>query len=219
MGAAPSVDELAKPVTSFESAGDWRLEHVNALHKQFTDGNFDFGADEETFARFIAEALPSAAEAAPTLWRKFDTTGCGIVNLLEVMSGLCVMSQASVQDKAAFLFSLNDFNDQQSLSYDEVVVMLYLAASSTVLVSGKGVLPEENAMESVADEAFVSADADLSSRLGFPSFQAWLVEFLGLSDETPTVGLREFLKRMRSLKHPKTAANNPTAGQGALQGR
>ena len=56
--------------------------------------------------------------------------------------------------------------------------MLYLTASSTMLVSGKGVLPEENAMESVTDIAFVSKDADLPSRLGFPSFEAWLVEFL-----------------------------------------
>mmetsp|Transcript_30074 Transcript_30074/g.60308 ORF Transcript_30074/g.60308 Transcript_30074/m.60308 type:complete len:183 (-) Transcript_30074:3-551(-) len=179
MGATPSIDELAKPVVSFESADSWRLGHVQALHRQFTDGNYDFGVDEETFSRFISEALHSAAVVSPILWRKFDTTGCGLVNLLEVMSGLCVMCQASVEDKAAFLFSINDFNDQGSLSYDELVVLLYLAASSTVLVSGKGVLPEENAMEFVADEAFVYADKDLSTRLDFSNFLAWLVDFFG----------------------------------------
>jgi hypothetical protein len=166
----------------------------------------------------MKEAIPSAA-VAPQIWRKFDTTKCGLVNILEVMAGLCVMCQASVEEKAAFLFTMNDFNGQGSLSHDEVVVMLYLAASSTVLLSNKGVLPEENAIEAVADEAFLAADLDLSCRIDFASFYGWLVDFLGLSEETPTVGLREFLKRMRSLKHPKTSASNPTLGQAALLGK
>mmetsp|Transcript_58326 Transcript_58326/g.132095 ORF Transcript_58326/g.132095 Transcript_58326/m.132095 type:complete len:228 (+) Transcript_58326:103-786(+) len=213
MGAAPSAGEKFQP-TNFELADNWKMEHVRALYQHFNDGNYDFGMTSDTFARFLAEGLPNAANTAALFWKRFDTNGSGLINAVEFMSGLACMCQASTEEKADFLFELNDFNKLGSLSYDELVVLFYLAAASTVLLSGKGVLPEEQSMETIADEAFVISDIDLSARIPKESFQTWVPEFLGLSEETPTVGLREFLKLMKSLKHPKTGSS--TVGQAAL---
>ena len=41
-----------------------------------------------------------------------------------------------------------------------------------------------------------------------------MFEFLGLSEDIPTVGLREYLKKMKSLKNSKVAGR--TAGQHGL---
>jgi hypothetical protein len=222
MGAAPSLDELASrarggakaKATDFEVPEQWRLEHVVALRGEFARGNYDFGVDQPTFDFFLAEALPAARGAARELWRRFDTTASGLVNLLEVMSGLAVMCMGSVEAKISLVFELNDFNGQGSLSYDELVLLLYLVGCSTVLASNKGVLPEEHAMEALADEAFVASNIDLATRIHRADLEAWLLEFLGITEETPSVGLREFLKRMQSLKPAKTAGL--TAGQAAL---
>jgi hypothetical protein len=101
------------------------------------------------------------------------------------------------------------------LSYDELVVLLYIASSSTVLISGKGVLPEEISMESIADEAFVRAGIDMSARIGKDTYASWILDYLGINEEAPSIGLREYLKRMNALKQSKTSG--PTAGQVALE--
>jgi len=217
MGVVASAQQLENALpTHFDKPEEWRLEHVKALHKHFIDGNYDFGMDRPTFDRFFAEGLPPAAETSGYFFSKFDTSGGGLVNALEVLSGLAVMCQSTMLDKVALIFALHDFNGVGSLSYDELVLLLYLAAGATVLCSGKGVLPEEFQMESVADEAFIFHDLDLTARLEYEAFAAWLLDFLGMSEDNPAVGLREFLKRMHSLKHPKIAG--PTAGQQALPG-
>lgn len=211
MGAATSYEGASNRNVAFDLPEEWSLEHVKALHKAFKDGNLDFGMDKEAFDVFMLEALPAAAHTTSMYWRRFDTNNTGVINVIEVISGLAVMSQSSVAEKAEFIFELNDFNHQGNLSYDELVVLLYLACSSTVLISGKGVFPEEQKIEGIADEAFIFADIDMSSRIDLNSFKSWIFEFLGMSEETPTVGLREYLKRMKSLKHTKVAGQ--TSGQ------
>lgn len=210
MGGAPSSPQSP---SKFDDPENWRLEHVIQLRSYWLAGNFDFGLEREAFNEFIAGAIPSAASSTPELWRKFDPNNTQIVNALEVMTGLCVMCQSSVKEKAQFLFELNDFNRVGSLSYDELVVLLYVSSSSTVLISGKGVIAEENLIETIADEAFVSSDVDSQGRIEIGLFIEWVTDFLGITEDTPSCGLREFLKRMKSLKPAKLAG--PTPGQQA----
>jgi Ca2+-binding EF-hand superfamily protein len=170
--------------------------------------------DKEAFEAFFLEALPAAAHTSNMYWRRFDSNESGMINIVEFISGLCVMCSAGVGEKVEFIFEINDFNGQGNLSYDELVVLLYLACSATVLISGKGVFPEEHNVERIADEAFIFADIDMTGRINLKSFKLWINEFLGISEETPTVGLREYLKKMKSLKHSKVAGR--TAGQQGL---
>lgn len=44
------------------------------------------------------------------------------------------MCRAEISEKVDFMFDLNDFNQQGSLGYDELVVLLFMAASSVVLL-------------------------------------------------------------------------------------
>jgi hypothetical protein len=216
MGGVPSQAERThKPtVHDFKPPENWRLEHVEAVHRHWINGNHDFAMDRATWERFLKQAIPTAEDAARPFYSKFDTNDARMINVVEVMSGLCIMCQATVIDKIRFLFDMNDFNGQGSLSYDETVVMLYLTATAAVLMSGKGVVPEESTMESIADEAFVAADIDVSDRIGREGFIGWMLDFLNITEDTPSVGLREFLKRFKALKAQKL---DKTAGQLALE--
>merc|ERR1711998_409883 len=137
------------------------------------------------------------------LWERFDTNRTKMVNALEVLAGLAVLCTGPILEKMQFIFDLHDLNGANVLTYDEVVVAIFLTVSATVLISGKGVLPEESTMERFADECFVVADVDISGPLDKAGFTVWCIERLRIEDVedlTLKVGLREFLKRFDALK-------------------
>uniref|UniRef100_A0A7S2AX81 EF-hand domain-containing protein n=1 Tax=Florenciella parvula TaxID=236787 RepID=A0A7S2AX81_9STRA len=212
MGAQMSAEKADEGATvnsngtiALDSPDKFELVHVRALHRFFVDGSYDFGMDKATFKEFITEALPNASEVATVLWDKFDTHRTKLVNALEVIAGLAIMCVGPILEKIQFIFDLHDFNGQGVLTYDEVVVAIFLSVSSTVLISGKGVLPEESMMERFADEAFVIADVDISAPLDKAGFTVWVIDRLRLEDAedlTAKVGLREFLKRFEALQRP-----------------
>ena len=75
-------------------------------------------------------------------------------------------------------------------------------------------LPEESTMERFADEAFVTADVDISAPLDKAGFTVWCIERLrieDIEDLTMKVGLREFLKRFDALKQTKKKKKKDTA--------
>lgn len=202
MGQVFSEDET--PPEDLGVPENWRLEHVKAIHKAFIDNHYDFGMDRATFDEFIREALPTAAAASGVLWDRFDKGKAKVINAVEVMAGLTVRCIGQLEDKIAFIFELHDFNRLGSLTYDETVVMIYIAVSATVLISKIGVIPEEAFMENITDEAFVHADIDLAESLTKEDFSRWIIDFLRVEDVTAPIDLRRgFLKRFKALKAPK----------------
>mmetsp|Transcript_28587 Transcript_28587/g.83678 ORF Transcript_28587/g.83678 Transcript_28587/m.83678 type:complete len:239 (-) Transcript_28587:59-775(-) len=216
MGGALTALERDHPPThiDFAKAENWRMNHVQALHQHFKQANLEFAMNIQEFGEFLQAALPQASESSKILWGKFDPAKEGFVNVLEVMSGLAIMGRGSISEKLQLLWAMHDFNSVGNLSYDELVVLLFIAASSTVLLSAKGTIPEERFIEAIADEAFVSADIDITGRINYSGFLHWFLDYLQITEETPTVGLREFLKRMQCMKQKEVTA---TAGQLALQ--
>jgi len=71
-------------------------------------------------------------------------------------------------------------------------------------------------MEEITDDAFMAAEMDVIGRIVRQRFRSWILDFLNITERTPSVGLREFLKRFNALKRkePDVAM---TAGQIALQ--
>jgi len=216
MGGALSDLERDHPPThiDFNKPENWRMNHVNALHQHFKQANLEFAMNRQEFGEFLQAALPQSGDSVKMLWTKFDPSKEGLVNVLEVMSGLAIMGRGSISEKLQLLWSMHDLNSVSTLSYDELVVLLFIAASSTVLLGGKGTIPEERFIEAITDEAFVSADIDISGRINYAGFLHWFLDYMQITEETPSVGLREFLKRMQCMKQKEVTA---TAGQRALQ--
>lgn len=219
MGAQQSSALAVSATTSLDKnaicePATWRPAHVRALLKQFTDGQYDFGLNWATFEQLVTEALPTAATAPEYLWRRFDPGRSGLVNVLEVMVGLAVMCVGPMCERLDLVFDLCDFHGTGALSYDEVVVMIFVAVGSTVMLSGKGETPMEDTMETFTDDAYVTVGKDITDKLTKEDLRAWFAEsfkLISLDDLEITITLRTFLRHFRAMAPPKKKQAHPNA--------
>ena len=61
----------------------------------------------------------------------FDDDNNGLIDALEIFSGLIVFSTAKAEDKVRFLFDLFDFNEMQTVSLLDLEFMIQSILSST----------------------------------------------------------------------------------------
>ena len=61
----------------------------------------------------------------------FDTDHNGLIDAIEIFSGIIVFSDAAAEEKIRFLFDLYDFNEMQSLSLMELEFMLSSVLDAT----------------------------------------------------------------------------------------
>lgn len=61
----------------------------------------------------------------------FDDDNNGLIDALEIFSGLIIFSQSKAADKIRFLFELFDFNEMQTISLLDLEFMIYSILSST----------------------------------------------------------------------------------------
>lgn len=69
----------------------------------------------------------------------FDTDENGLIDALEIFSGITVFSDAIAEEKIRFLFDLYDFNEMQSLSLMELEFLL-----SSILDASKKIFSIEH---------------------------------------------------------------------------
>lgn len=58
------------------------------------------------------------------MFQIWDTNNNGLINALELFSGLIVFAESNFEEKARFLFDLFDFNELNSLNlvfFDEII--------------------------------------------------------------------------------------------------
>ncbi|EGB04058.1 hypothetical protein AURANDRAFT_67469 [Aureococcus anophagefferens] len=154
----------------------WHLERVEAIRTRYLAGNYDFGVEKEQLREIVQPVLLD--EGCDTLdlvlWPRFAEYNSGSeANMLEVLGGLAVISRGTFEAKVEFAFRVFDFNDQGSLSHDEVCVMLLTMLSGTVLVTRRGNLPEDADLETHADHAFLRCGKDLTMRVDFVDLMTW----------------------------------------------
>ena len=154
----------------------WRLEHVEAIRMRYLAGNHDFGLEKDQLSAIVHSVLPDDIRdvVEEVLWPRFaEYNSGGEVNILEILGGLAVICHASLEDKAEFTFRVFDFNDQGSLNYDEIVVMLFSMLSGAVLMTRRGNLPQDADLEPHVDAAYLHCGKDVSMRLDFQELTEW----------------------------------------------
>lgn len=181
--------------------------------KLFEDGQYDFGLGWSSFESFVTEAVPTATAAPEYLWKRFDPGRSGLVNVLEVMVGLTVMCVGRFRDKIDLVFDICNLQHKDELAYDEVVVLMFLTVGATVLLSGKGETPPESAMEAFTDDAFVTANKDISEGLSREDLHAWFAEAfrIELDDRAVSITVRNFLRHFHAMPKAKQKAPHPNA--------
>ena len=182
MGAAASTAQSAlgaqstsPPEHDPNTLATWTLAHVFAVYKNYRKGHYDFGLHEAEFAELLQGAVAGATSSVASLWRTFDPSGGGIVNILEVLAGLAMVGWApSAPARIEIMFTLFDCNNNGSISLDELVILLQSAMAATVKLTGTGVVPGSDELEVLAAAAFAAADTDGDASLSRQEFRAWV---------------------------------------------
>ena len=70
--------------------------------------------------------------------RLVTTFHIGLIDALEIFSGLIMFSDSKAEDKIRFLFDLFDFNEIQSISLMDLEFMLWSVLQATSKIYGLG---------------------------------------------------------------------------------
>ena len=153
----------------------WTLQHVFRVFKCYRKGHYDFGLHRAEFVALLQLAAEGATSLVDELWTTFDPSAGGIVNVLEVMAGLAMVSWApSVRARAELLFTLFDCNNSGEISLDELVILMQSTMAAAVKLSGAGVVPGSAELEDLAAAAFAAADTDNDGGLSRQEFRHWV---------------------------------------------
>ena len=74
------------------------------------------------------EHIFGSSESAFVIW---DTDNNGLIDSLELFSGITLFSDTKIEDKIRFLFDLFDFNELDSLSPVDIEFMIFCCISAT----------------------------------------------------------------------------------------
>ena len=87
----------------------------------------------------------------------FDMDGNGSIDSYEFVCALSLMSHANFDEKAELIFNLYDFDRSQSISKDELTVLMANVMASLSSMEGKAA-PTINEIEAKTNELFEKAD-------------------------------------------------------------
>ncbi|EGR27898.1 hypothetical protein IMG5_187420 [Ichthyophthirius multifiliis] len=103
------------------------------------------------------EHIFGASESAFVIW---DTDNNGLIDSLELFSGITLFSDTKLEDKIRFLFDLFDFNELDSLALVDIEFMIYCCISATYKIYS---ISQEIYAEEIA--AFVNKNFSIDVRI------------------------------------------------------
>lgn len=134
---------------------------IAELWEAFNDVAEGFGLTQVEFTDILRAAAkaqlgltePSLETLATLAFETFDDDHNGLVDALESLATLALMSGMSPEDKVRFAFSIYDFDETGELSVDEVVLLMRSAVSGVCKLAGVDP-PMESELETIAVAAF-----------------------------------------------------------------
>eukprot|EP00937_MAST-01D_sp_MAST-1D-sp2_P005883 g5883.t1 len=205
MGTGASIDS-APPEFNPNDRSTWTLAHVFEVFKAHKAANFDFGVHYEEFRTLLRAAHDGATSIVDELWGIFDSSGTGIVNVLEVLVGLAMGAWGpNPHARSELIFTVFDFNHNNEIDFNELVICLQATLAATVKLEGRGRIPDQQEAERLARGAFEMADTDHSGDLSRAEFRAWAEEHVIHGNVLATFGLDGVL-----LQPPAAAAADGT---------
>ena len=103
----------------------------------------------------------------------FDMDGNGSIDSYEFVCALSLMSHATMDEKAELIFNLYDFDRSQSISKDELTVLMANTIASLKSMEGKPA-PTINEIEQKTNELFAKADSDGNNQISLREFKNYI---------------------------------------------
>jgi hypothetical protein len=95
----------------------------------------------------------------------FDTDKNGLVDALEVIAALTMLSSMTIKDKIDVIHNLYDFNGTGSITVDEMTILLRTVASGGGKMDNGIITPTTREVEELAKWAFRKAEVDIDSEI------------------------------------------------------
>lgn len=103
----------------------------------------------------------------------FDMDGNGTIDSYEFVCALSLMSHATLDEKAELIFNLYDFDRSQSISKDELTVLMANTMASLKSMEGKPA-PTINEIEQKTNEFFGAADTNNDNQISLREFKNYI---------------------------------------------
>ena len=175
---------------SFRRYHNIELSFAEGLVRKLAEGEIEFALEPAQVAQLLGVRLNEAKSMVMTFSDK------SIINVLDLLAGLIVVSAASMQDKCRVLFEMIDFDQDGKIDGDEFACILIAAQlGASVLTSGDGVSCNDAAILRLCREAFEGAkDGLINSR----TFTQYIVKKSGGADALIADAQEAFGSRYRS---------------------
>mmetsp|Transcript_11841 Transcript_11841/g.21676 ORF Transcript_11841/g.21676 Transcript_11841/m.21676 type:complete len:2327 (-) Transcript_11841:669-7649(-) len=149
--------EAAEPLVNLDGTS------VYVLWESFNDVAEGFGINVEELTEIISALQNSVFAHAPkqvilvTVERMFealDTDKNMLIDSLEALVTLCMLSGIELREKAKFCFMCYDFDESGQITMDEMTLLLKSCATGLCKLSQETQVPEEAKLEQLAQDAF-----------------------------------------------------------------
>jgi Ca2+-binding EF-hand superfamily protein len=129
--------------------------YILKLKERFERGSDDYCLDKSALKQFFK----CSDREVDVLMEMFDMDGNGSIDSYEFVCALSLMSHANLDDKAELIFNLYDFDRSQSISKDELTVLMANVMASLKSMEGKKP-PTIQEIEQKTDDLFAKADTN-----------------------------------------------------------
>jgi len=103
----------------------------------------------------------------------FDSDGNGSIDSYEFVCALSLMSHATLDEKAELIFSLYDFDKSQSISKDELTILMTNSLTAMKSMEGRKA-PTLAEIEAKTNTFFKGADLDMDNVITLKEFKKYL---------------------------------------------
>lgn len=174
-------------------------ELVAGLRERFELISDSFGFDREEI-RTLYKAKPNQVDL---IFEIFDNRNLGKVDAYEFIAGMIIISEASLETKAEILFDLYDFDHSQTLTFDELIIMLRTSMNALCYMTDNKPISMED-LESRTTRIFAKIDTNSDSSI---SLSEW-ISFI-----TRDVEVVQFLAAAQVITHEDKRPNFSTDDQ------
>ncbi|TMW58376.1 hypothetical protein Poli38472_009935 [Pythium oligandrum] len=184
MGQLHGKAAYAQAATPFLNASE---KDVNKLWEAFNDVAEGFGLNQDEMCEICRSLMPTLEIHAKIdmdqltipLFNAFDTDENGLVDALEFLGTIAIMSAMTIRQKLTFVYNCYDFNESSQISIDELTLALRSTLTGLCKLSSGVLCPTELVLEDMALHAFHKAQKH------GPEDYLILAEFLKFAETTP----------------------------------
>jgi Ca2+-binding EF-hand superfamily protein len=143
--------------------------YIIKLKERFESGSDDYNLTKEALKEFFKCRDNEIA----VLFEMFDMDGNGSIDSYEFLCFLSLMSHGTLDEKAELIFNLYDFDKSQSISKDELTVLMTNALTALKSMDRKPA-PTVSEIEKKTNAFFADADSNRDNSISLREFKSYI---------------------------------------------